>query len=65
MTMEMITAIALWCSTPSTLRTDKFHFGSARSVSEIQKCRDRLFICVENRPSGPPTEKCFREERLQ
>lgn len=55
--MEMITAIALWCSGPHV--SDNVGWVN-KARAEEQACRERLLKCLTNN-----SQKCFESEKLK
>lgn len=51
--LEMITAIALWCSVPTPV-------APGRTLNQVQECRERLLKCLTKNE-----QKCFEQERLK
>lgn len=54
---EIITAVALWCSTPGTSM-------KALDVEDVNICREKLVHCVEKAPKEKQAQ-CFKMTKLQ
>lgn len=57
---NIVMAIALWCGNPAFVE-----HGREYTLSEINKCRQELFACVEKDQNGTKFLDCFKKQKLQ